>query len=85
MQAQAAFLSAEVVAADARLEAPVQQAAVGIPLPLVRYLTQGFKSLTTSLQEIAASEAGTSKRSIRTAMAEATTLNGFMVKETGKL
>lgn len=36
MQSQAAFLSAEVAAADARLEAPVQQAAGGIPEPFTR-------------------------------------------------
>lgn len=36
MHPQAVFLSAEFVAADARAEAPLQQAAGGFPDPLLR-------------------------------------------------
>lgn len=36
MQLQAAFLSSEVVAAEARALAPEQQAAGGCPLPLTK-------------------------------------------------
>ncbi|KAJ6964194.1 hypothetical protein NC652_002463 [Populus alba x Populus x berolinensis] len=44
--------------------------------------TQGLRSLITSLQEIAASEGGVSKRNImRAAIAAATTLGEFMAPE----
>lgn len=79
MQAQAALLSAVVVAADASAEAPAQQAAGGAPLPFVRYLTQGLRSLSTSLHEIAASEAGASKRGSIAEIIRIETLREFMV------
>jgi hypothetical protein len=48
----------------------------------MRYFTQGLRSLITSLQEIAASEGGVSKRNImRAAIAAATTLGEFMAPE----
>lgn len=57
-QVQTVCLSAEVVAVEARFDAPAQQVTGGSPLPLFKYLIQGCKSFITSLHEIAASEDG---------------------------
>lgn len=71
MQPQTVLRSSGVAAAVARLLTPLQHSLGGAPVPLLKYLTQGLKSLTTSLHWILAALLGQGRVSTSTRHAKA--------------
>ncbi|KAG9450377.1 hypothetical protein H6P81_010342 [Aristolochia fimbriata] len=76
IQVQAACLSAVVEAAFANLVAPLQQSEGGFPVPLLRYLMQGVRSLTTSLHWMAALLRGSSSSAAKSRAEVGNTITG---------